>query len=66
MSIYASPWTTHGEAEMTIHARNDFLAVMNHEMRIPMHAIVALFITSLEDLSRSRLEDSSLELEMGK
>ncbi|KAK1318650.1 Ethylene receptor 1 [Acorus calamus] len=29
------------EAEMAIHARNDFLAVMNHEMRTPMHAIIA-------------------------
>ncbi|KAI5420015.1 hypothetical protein KIW84_043984 [Lathyrus oleraceus] len=30
------------EAEMEIHARNDFLAVVNHEMRTPMHAIIAL------------------------
>ncbi|CAM8988612.1 unnamed protein product [Rhodiola kirilowii] len=30
------------EAETAIHARNDFLAVMNHEMRTPMHAIIAL------------------------
>ncbi|NP_001280830.1 ethylene response sensor 1-like [Malus domestica] len=30
------------EAEMAIHARDDFLAVMNHEMRTPMHAIIAL------------------------
>ncbi|KAF8006759.1 hypothetical protein BT93_K0924 [Corymbia citriodora subsp. variegata] len=30
------------EAEMAIHARNDFLAVMNHEMRTPFHAIIAL------------------------
>ncbi|KAJ8755071.1 hypothetical protein K2173_016679 [Erythroxylum novogranatense] len=30
------------EAETAISARNDFLAVMNHEMRIPMHAIIAL------------------------
>lgn len=30
------------EAETVVHARNDFLAVMNHEMRTPMHAIIAL------------------------
>lgn len=30
------------EAESAIHARNDFLAVVNHEMRTPIHAIVAL------------------------
>lgn len=30
------------EAEMAIHARNDSLAVMNHEMRIPFHSITAL------------------------
>jgi ethylene receptor len=30
------------EAETAICARNDFLAVMNHEMRTPMHAIIAL------------------------
>lgn len=30
------------EAEVAIHARNDFLAVMNDEMRTPMHAIIAL------------------------
>ncbi|KAF6174826.1 hypothetical protein GIB67_032900 [Kingdonia uniflora] len=31
------------EPETTIRARNDFLAVMNHEMRTPMHAIIALY-----------------------
>lgn len=36
------------EAEMAIHARNDFLAVMNHEMRTPMHAIIALSSLLLE------------------
>ncbi|XP_050877185.1 probable ethylene response sensor 1 [Lathyrus oleraceus] len=36
------------EAEMEIHARNDFLAVMNHEMRTPMHAIIALSSLLLE------------------
>lgn len=30
------------EAETAIRACNDFLAVMNHEMRTPMHAIIAL------------------------
>ncbi|GJZ80299.1 ethylene response sensor 1, partial [Tanacetum coccineum] len=36
------------EAETAIHARNDFLAVMNHEMRTPMHAIIALSSLVLE------------------
>lgn len=30
------------EAETAICARNNFLAVMNHKMRTPMHAIIAL------------------------
>lgn len=30
------------EAETAICATNDFLAVMNHDMRTPMHAIIAL------------------------
>ncbi|KAK7277780.1 hypothetical protein RJT34_22797 [Clitoria ternatea] len=81
------------EAEMAIHARNDFLAVMNHEMGTPMHAIIALSSLLLETeltpemrvmietvlkssnvlatlisdvLDLSKLEDGSLELEMGK
>lgn len=36
------------EAEMAIHARNDFLAVMNHEMRTPMDAIIAFSSLLLE------------------
>lgn len=36
------------EAEMAIHARNDFLAVMNHEMRTPMHSIIAMSSLLLE------------------
>ena len=36
------------EAEMAIHARNDFLAVMNNEMRTPMHSIIALSSLLLE------------------
>ncbi|KAF6149652.1 hypothetical protein GIB67_017385 [Kingdonia uniflora] len=31
------------EPETTIRARNDFLSVMNHDMRTPMHAIIALY-----------------------
>ncbi|KAL2472748.1 Ethylene receptor 1 [Forsythia ovata] len=30
------------EAETAVRAHNDFLAVMNHEMRTPVHAIIAL------------------------
>ncbi|GJM94653.1 hypothetical protein PR202_ga11320 [Eleusine coracana subsp. coracana] len=36
------------EAEMAICARNDFLAVMNHEMQTPMRAIVSLSSLLLE------------------
>ncbi|XP_048336003.1 ethylene response sensor 1 isoform X1 [Ziziphus jujuba] len=80
------------EAETAIHARNDFLSVMNHEMRTPMHAIIALSSLLLETdltpeqrvmietvlkssnllatlindvLDLSRLEDGSLELDIG-
>ncbi|KAL6210338.1 hypothetical protein ACLB2K_015571 [Fragaria x ananassa] len=81
------------EAELAIHARNDFLAVLNHEMRTPMHAIIALSSLLLETeltpdhrvmiesvlknsnlletlindvLDLSRLEDGSLDLDIGK
>ncbi|PON40531.1 Phytochrome [Parasponia andersonii] len=80
------------EAETAIHDRNDFLAVMNNEMRTPMHAIIALSSLLLETdltpeqrvmietvlkssnllatlindvLDLSRLEDGSLELDIG-
>lgn len=80
------------EAETAIHARNDFLAVMNNEMRTPMHAIIALstlmqsteltpeqrlmvetilkssnlLVTLINDvLDLSRLEDGSLQLDIG-
>lgn len=80
------------EAEIAICARNDFLAVMNHEMRTPMQAIIALSSLLLETelspepramvetvlkssnllatlindvLDLSRLEDGSLELDIG-
>lgn len=36
------------EAETAIHARKDFLAVMNHEMRTPVHAVISLCSLLLE------------------
>ncbi|XP_056170773.1 probable ethylene response sensor 1 isoform X2 [Syzygium oleosum] len=80
------------EAEMAIHARNDFLAVMNHEMRTPFLSIIALSSLLLDNelapeqrvmietilkssnllatlindvLDLSKLEDGSLELDIG-
>lgn len=48
------------EAEEAVAARNDFLAVMNHEMRTPMHALIALtsllLKTDLTDDQRSMIE----------
>ncbi|KAL6607811.1 hypothetical protein ACP70R_040874 [Stipagrostis hirtigluma subsp. patula] len=40
--------TARREAEMAICARNDFLAVMNHEMQTPMRAIISLSSLLLE------------------
>lgn len=49
------------EAETAIQARNDFLAVMNHEMRTPTHAITALssvlLETNLDPECRSMVEN---------
>ncbi|KAH0744158.1 hypothetical protein KY290_032151 [Solanum tuberosum] len=80
------------EAETAVRARNDFLGVMNHEMRTPMHAVIALssllqeseltpeqrlmvetilkssnlLATLINDvLDLSRLEDGSLQLDVG-
>ncbi|KAL5983659.1 mitochondrial 2-enoyl thioester reductase [Asimina triloba] len=80
------------DAEIAICARNDFLAVMNHEIQTPMHAIITLSSLLLETeltpeqrtmvetvlkssnllatlindvLDLSRLEDGSLELDIG-
>ncbi|XP_020114128.1 probable ethylene response sensor 1 isoform X2 [Ananas comosus] len=36
------------KAEMAIRARNNLLAVMNHEMRTPMHAVISLLSLLLE------------------
>jgi ethylene receptor len=48
------------EAEEAVAARNDFLAVMNHEMRTPMHALIALtsilLQTDLTEDQQSMLE----------
>ncbi|GBG61362.1 hypothetical protein CBR_g20395 [Chara braunii] len=48
--------TARREAEAAIQARNDFLAVMNHEMRTPMHAIIALasLLQETGDLSQEQ------------
>ena len=52
------------EAETAIRARNDFLAVMNHEMRTPMHAIIALStLLQVRIPSRSGILESVNSLE---
>ncbi|GJP74354.1 hypothetical protein CLOP_g4948 [Closterium sp. NIES-67] len=47
--------TARQRAEVAVMARNDFLAVMNHEMRTPLHSITALAsILNEEDLSHEQ------------
>lgn len=48
------------EAETAIRARNDFLAVMNHEMRTPMHAIIA-FASLLKETDLTPEQRSMIE-----
>eukprot|EP01018_Ginkgo_biloba_P005353 Gb_11604 [translate_table: standard] len=48
------------EAETAICARNDFLSVMNHEMRTPMHAIIALS-TLLQETELTHEQRSMVE-----
>lgn len=51
------------EAEEAVAARNDFLAVMNHEMRTPMHSLIALtsilLKTDLTDDQHAMIETMS-------
>ncbi|KAG0630950.1 hypothetical protein M758_1G215900 [Ceratodon purpureus] len=51
------------EAEEAVAARNDFLAVMNHEMRTPMHSLIALtsilLRTELDSDQRAMIETMS-------
>ncbi|XP_024387114.1 ethylene receptor 1 isoform X1 [Physcomitrium patens] len=51
------------EAEEAVAARNDFLAVMNHEMRTPMHSLIALtsilLKTELNDDQHAMIETMS-------
>lgn len=49
------------KAESAIQARDDFLAVMNHEMRTPLHAIVALTSLLHHDQSLSQDQKSMVD-----
>lgn len=49
------------KAELAVKARNDFLAVMNHELRTPLHAVIG--ITSILQEARNLPEDCHPRIE---